>query len=69
MKKFIFKLVVIAVLAVATIVLAVTEIKAKGTITGLTLIPFAIMLCWCFGKMVASDLNEFIKIYAEANDE
>ena len=69
MKKFIIKLAAVAALAVATIVLAIVELTTKRTITGLTLIPFAVGLLWWLGEMVVNDIKDFYTIYEAAEEE
>lgn len=67
-KEFLILLGII-VLAVATAVLAITEVRGTGTISGLTLIPILAGLVWFGGSMMVKDIKSFKKLYEMTDDE
>lgn len=69
MIKYYLKLAAVAVLVLTTFGLLIFELRTKGTMTGLTLLPLLIGLIWSGGSMIKSDIKDLTRIYWEADDE
>ena len=69
MRKLNLKVALNVLVIIATVVLAVFELITKGTITGLSLIPFTIKLISYASKLVVTDWKAMMNLIESAEED
>ena len=68
MRKFYLKVALNVLAIIATILLVGYELKTKGTVTGLSLIPFLVILLKKAFVMISNDWKEMMNLIANAEE-